>query len=271
MNNKFKVVESRMFDGIDTPLMRIQAIRSFGSVKEGDLGGWIESEKTLSDEGNCWIGGEAKVFNKSTVSGNAVVTDEATVTDSDVMGNSHISGNAVIYSAKVGGNTIVKDSAWVESTCLFDSTEISEHAQVYGIVSGMAKISGNAVVYKGAQVRDEAEVSGDAQIYGAVICNAKIMGTAKIREVVTIGRDGFVFSDPVFIAPYRQYSYLIAYWSQYGDMIIRPDPLLHSETLDEFREDAKREKGTEAEFILPFLEYKAKEWEKEYKLYISKK
>lgn len=42
-------------------LFRIKALVSFGNVKIGDLGGYIEKEENLSQEGNAWVSGNAKV------------------------------------------------------------------------------------------------------------------------------------------------------------------------------------------------------------------
>lgn len=38
-------------------LYRIKAIRSFGNVKVGDLGGFIESENNLAQYWTCWVFG----------------------------------------------------------------------------------------------------------------------------------------------------------------------------------------------------------------------
>ena len=45
-------------------LRRIRALRDIPryNVKAGDLGGWVESEKNLSQEGDCWVGGNARVY-----------------------------------------------------------------------------------------------------------------------------------------------------------------------------------------------------------------
>lgn len=40
---------------------RIRAVRDFGDVRAGDLGGWIEKEENLSHDGEAWVGGEAQV------------------------------------------------------------------------------------------------------------------------------------------------------------------------------------------------------------------
>ena len=43
-------------------LFRIKALISFGNVKAGELGGYIEKEGNLSHEGNAWVYGDAKVY-----------------------------------------------------------------------------------------------------------------------------------------------------------------------------------------------------------------
>jgi hypothetical protein len=55
-------------------LTRIRAVIDFGSVKAGNLGGFIEKESNLSHDGNAWVSGNADYicikglgrFNRST-------------------------------------------------------------------------------------------------------------------------------------------------------------------------------------------------------------
>lgn len=54
-------------------LFQIRALVSFGDVKEGELGGWIEKEENLSQEGNAWVSGNARVYGNARVSGNAKI------------------------------------------------------------------------------------------------------------------------------------------------------------------------------------------------------
>lgn len=60
-------------------LYRIKALTSFSDVKEGDLGGWIEKEENLSQEGNTWVYGNATVYDNATVYGNAMVYGNAEI------------------------------------------------------------------------------------------------------------------------------------------------------------------------------------------------
>ena len=76
---KYKLTaETRMWGGHE--LHRIEATESFANVKAGELGGWIESEKNLSQEGNAWVYGNAEVYGNAVVYGNAEVCGNARVT-----------------------------------------------------------------------------------------------------------------------------------------------------------------------------------------------
>lgn len=87
-------------------LYRIRAVRDFGSVKTGDLGGYIEKEENLSHFDDAWVSGNgkvsgnAKVFDNAEVFGNAWVFDNA-----EVSGNGKVSGNANVFdNARISGN-----------------------------------------------------------------------------------------------------------------------------------------------------------------------
>ena len=74
----------------DSTLYRIKALKDFGDVKAGDLGGYIEKELNLSQEGKCWVHSEAKVCHYAWVRDNAVISDNAWVS-----GNAKVRGNAI--------------------------------------------------------------------------------------------------------------------------------------------------------------------------------
>ena len=86
MTKKFELTsESKEFDGVT--LFRIRALKSFSDVKKGDLGGWVETENNLAQEGNAWVYDEARV------SGWAIVCSWACVKDrSHVFGSAHVCG-----------------------------------------------------------------------------------------------------------------------------------------------------------------------------------
>lgn len=109
---------------------RVVALCDFDDVKVGEIGGFIESEKNLSHEGNCWIYGEARVF------GDALVYENARVSgDAQVFGSALVSGDALVFgtawvfeSARVSGDARISEDAWV---C--GEARVFGNARVYGI------------------------------------------------------------------------------------------------------------------------------------------
>ena len=96
MSKKFELTSNtKMFFG--KKLFQIKALISFGYVKEGDLGGYIEKEENLSHYGNAWVYDNAKVFGDAWVCGNA-----------QVCGDAWVCGNAEVYD-----NAWVCGDAWV--------------------------------------------------------------------------------------------------------------------------------------------------------------
>ena len=107
--NKYKLSEETLeIDG--HVLHRIIALRDFGEVKKGDLGGFIEKESNLSHNSNCWIYNDAVVRGDAIVYGNAKVCDDAMVCgDATVYGNAEVCGEAEVHGeAKVCGNAKVE-------------------------------------------------------------------------------------------------------------------------------------------------------------------
>ena len=102
MDNKYELIPSDI-EG----LFRIKALKDFNDVKNGDIGGYVEGEKNLSQLGDCWIYDNAKVYDNAVVIGNAIVCDNARIRghsvvqhDAVVRGNAQIWGDAMISSDK---------------------------------------------------------------------------------------------------------------------------------------------------------------------------
>lgn len=169
-NKKYEFTDETTSIGTKT-LYRIRALKDFGDVKKGDLGGFVEREENLSHEGLAWV------FDNAQVRDNALIQDNAQVSD-----NAIVSGCALIYdNAQIYGNAQVSDT-----------TQISGYAQVYGKaqIYDDACIGDNALVYNNAQVSerariwDSAVIGGCARIYGKtwVDGKARINSGAKIRN-----------------------------------------------------------------------------------------
>ena len=105
-------------------LHRIRAIKDFGSVKAGELGGFLEKEGNLSHEGNAWVIDNARIYGDAWISGNAWVRDNAWISgDAWVRDNALISDNARIYGdARISGNAWVYGDAWISGNALVSAT-----------------------------------------------------------------------------------------------------------------------------------------------------
>jgi hypothetical protein len=69
-------------------LFQIKAEISFGNVKKGELGGYIEKEENLSQEGNAWVYGNTWVCGNARVYGDACVYAKASFTKGKFIGGS---------------------------------------------------------------------------------------------------------------------------------------------------------------------------------------
>ena len=168
-----------LYDG--TVLHRIRAMRDFTlsdgmDVKAGNLGGWVESEINLSQDGSAWVCGKAMVYGNARVYGNALVYRNARIFgDASVYGNARVHGDArVVEGASIYGFTDVFDDARVfGDASVYGFTVVFDDAAVYG----NARVYGDASVHGFTEVYDSAVVYGDARVHG----NAQICGNAIVN------------------------------------------------------------------------------------------
>ena len=104
-------------------MYRIKALKNFASVKVGELGGYVASERSLSHKGKCWVADNAIVTNHARVCGDATVEDEAVV-----CGFATVRDRAeVLGHAKLDEHVIVQHDAVVD-----DYASLTDYANIYG-------------------------------------------------------------------------------------------------------------------------------------------
>ena len=136
--------------------------------ENGTLGGWIESEENLSQEGNCIVKDDAAIFGNARVEGNAIISEEALVfgnaivnSDAKVFGQAKVFGYAnVTDEAEISGNARIRKNAWV---------------------TGKSRVYGSATITENAALKDctifgEASISGDLKLI-----NCKISGDVELN------------------------------------------------------------------------------------------
>ena len=106
MSQKYKLREDLTKEHNGTTLYRVEALKDFGKVKKGDIGGYVESEKNLHIEGDSWIYDNALVYGSAEVRDNVKVSGCAKVSGhAKVYGNARVRGHAEVY----GGAVITKE------------------------------------------------------------------------------------------------------------------------------------------------------------------
>ena len=148
MEKKYKLTDETIeFNGVK--LYRIEALKDFSLVKKGDKGGFVQSERNLSQFENCWIYDDSKAFGNSLVRSDAVLRCNSIICD-----NAIAEGYSRIYK-----NSIVCQYAFISNYA-----KISHNSFVYGNTF----VCENSRVTK-SRVTGYATVGGYANIFNALI------------------------------------------------------------------------------------------------------
>lgn len=73
-------------------MYRIKALEDFSDVEKGEVGGYIESEQNLSQEGDARVSGTACISGDTWIAGNARITGDARI----------FSSNSVVWFSNIG-------------------------------------------------------------------------------------------------------------------------------------------------------------------------
>ena len=141
-------------------LFRIKALISFGSVEAGELGGYVEKEDNLAQNGNAWVCDDAEVYGNARVFGSARVCGDARVYgNARVCGNAWVCGNAdYLLIGRIGSRfsftTFFKNKdkgITVSCGCFLgtiaefrakvtDTHGNNKHAKMYNLAADMAEL-----------------------------------------------------------------------------------------------------------------------------------
>lgn len=146
---KYKLLTDDKIEFKGRTLYRIQALQSISFVvREGEIGGYVENENILNQEGECWIGDNAKVFGDSKISGVSKVYNNSIVEDSTLSGLAFISGDAYIKGSKLKGSFDVFGQAKIEDSSLQGQGTILAEAKINDLhfTADRLLIGGNAKI-----------------------------------------------------------------------------------------------------------------------------
>lgn len=201
-------------------LHRIKAIKSFGDVKEGELGGWIEHENNLSHHLTCWVYdnamvyGNAKVWYNAKVCENAVVYDKAFICDEALIcGNAHVYNSASVYQkASVFADAKVYNNAQVYGRAnIYGYAQVYDEARVWdnAKAAGNARIYNNAKVYENALITDNSSIHGWCRVHGKI----RVKGTVEIYYKANVYSDECILDGDAIIKTDKDYIVFKNWWS----------------------------------------------------------
>lgn len=132
-NKKYRLTKRSITLNNGLILYRIKALKDFGDVRKGQLGGYVQSEANLSQNGECWI------YDKATIYDDAKLKDNVKIFD-----------NVKVHAyATVGDNAhIYHDVDITEHACIYDYTTLCDQVCVMSnaILNCHTYINTNAII-----------------------------------------------------------------------------------------------------------------------------
>lgn len=201
MDKKYEILKDQAIAMNGSTIYRIKALRNFGDVKAGDIGGFIEKEENLSHEGSCWIYDDAMVYHNAKVKDNATVRDHA-----QILHNAIVEGRARVFNnGTVFGNARIKDNA-----------SVFDYGKVHGfaIVQDNATISGDARICNESIVKDYVHVLGYINVTkGEISKNTVLFGIGEINFDVSSKDDWTFYRNPCVDSGFITTSTKIDVWN----------------------------------------------------------
>jgi hypothetical protein len=135
-----------IFDG-----RRLTRIRR---ISDGSLGGYIEAEKNMSQDGSSFLDDKSKIYGEARLEGDAELHGR-------MYGSARVTGQARVYGevfdfgrveqdAVIFGQVYENGSAGGSATVhgqIFGSGRVEGHAKVFGAIHGHAVVGGNEIVF----------------------------------------------------------------------------------------------------------------------------
>ena len=144
-------------------LYRIEALISFGDVKAGDKGGFIQSIENLSQSGDCWIYDQA-----ISIQGSRVIDSGKMKTFSIIEGDCVLGQKGLMEGRSRGGGRAVILGKMSDNSLALESSVVEPQAQMAqeGSICGTAKLRSTVPLLHPLSIRSgiigNAEVAADS-------------------------------------------------------------------------------------------------------------
>lgn len=155
MDKKYELILENTIEYEGRTLYQIRALKDFGPWKAGNIGGHIESEDNLSQEGSSWVvyGSvvleSAHVCGSSTIGLDSVVRGRARLTDTHLI-HSVVTDHAEVIGCRVHDSTLVQSAKC--STCKIERSRITDASYVSNCEVSDSFIAGNDCIVSETKV-----------------------------------------------------------------------------------------------------------------------
>ena len=170
-----------------TRVYRIISLKEFEvqgrTVKEYEIGGYIQDEGNLSHDDNSWVFNLGKVFGNAKLLKNAIVTDNAAVFDQAIVKHSHIKDWARVYQASDVTDSIIAGKSDVYGRAKIIASDVMNSARVQdaAVVQGSYIYGGSFV--KGISKLENCQIKDVCEITDSKLINCQLSGrTIAINE-----------------------------------------------------------------------------------------
>lgn len=176
-------------DGKMVTVYRIIADKDFKvegtiiGVKTGTLGGFIESESNLSQNDNCWVAHNAKIWGAATMSNNSIL-----ISNASVHGDTHLDQSMISDGARVFNSEVIKSQVYGNS--VVDNCQLD-----FSIIKGTCQLKKSTLketrVWEAAFIKDsivqKSMVGGTPQIINSTVENCKVYGETTVKDRNIVG------------------------------------------------------------------------------------
>ena len=167
MKKKYEITEE-FLQLNDMQFHQIRALKDFGNVKKGDLGGYVQHSGNLSQEGECWISKNAKVYGDAKIYDNAIIEGNVLITN----------------SAKIHDNAFIYNGIMDKRLVIYDNAEIYGNTHIFGNgkINGNVKIFGNTLInaFNYLSITDSASIGFE---YYSILLNANLLLISKNAKI----------------------------------------------------------------------------------------
>lgn len=191
-------------------MRQVIACQDFADVKRGEMGGWVDNEACLSQQGSCWIydqnslifagacvADNVRILGPCQIYGAAIISGHCCIESSEIGNQANITGRAAVHHSRVRGNCLISGHARVmngshiqavtgltdceqQQLCITDQATVSASRVVH-----QAQVYGHAIVNHGfiehrAKIYDHAIIEGN-DLNNVWVCDsAQVYGQARI-------------------------------------------------------------------------------------------